>query len=313
MQTLDINSFSTQLKDIVKKAYPKAGMVTFRLFVSPTPIDAADSEGRRFTMDRLPARKRLKLKERIIDPGTNRPVTIANLTGYEEGAAVGQAQRPIIGEIEFLGANNGQIDVDPTRDPVLFERLLLSDYNANNPNPSAKEPDTGYLFGIVQPAKDAQKKFNSALDVARVLVAIDDLDDEATVRAVEKLSLPTVDRGRTLETDELKMSLVVVAQADAARVEGVLEAGENKLEELVKKAVELGILDFVEDAQQWRWKSNQQLITEAVHGYKPEQALVLYIQNNPNGTRFSQTLASAVKGKEKKTGNKPKEDDKTPA
>jgi len=293
MVTTEINGFSNKLKELSKKHMPKEGFATFKLLATPTPVDAADSTNRRFTLDRLPSRWRMLREESIIDPGTNRPVTLANLKGYRRGSVPGAPQEPIIGEIEFIGAAGGLIDV-PYTDLILFERLLFSNYNKDNPNPSAVEPELGYKFGLVKPAEDAKTTLAKVLAVSRAMNAVAELSDAAIERATDKLNLPTHDRNRKLSVEEMALRLTEVAQTEPERIESVLESGEAKLEEKIEEARQLNLIDFVEEAQQWRWKATQEPICEAVQGFKPEEALVQYIQKNANGPQFSQMLVSRI-------------------
>ena len=298
-----INNYSDELRALLDKFLPKEGEVLiFRQLYQEMKRDALNENDTPVQFMKGPRGLRLKRLESILDPGTGRPITIALLRGYVPNPSTGQLQ-PNVEEINFSSSGNNLIYVDAT-DPLLAERLLLSNKNRDCINPRKVEPETGYAYEQVKPEATAETAYQQRRKVTAAHNAIDALDAEALHRMVGKLSLPTQDNGRRLSDDELRLRLAQRAEVEPERITNLVDSQENKLEELVARAVKLGLLDFVDEAQQWRWKATQEPITEAMQGHKPEAALIRYIQANPNGVKFSQMLVSRVKQEEDKAKKK---------
>jgi len=298
-----LNQYSDELRELLDQHMPKPGQILiFRLIHNVQPLTAIGEENQTLQLEGRPARYRMLPRETIIDPGTNRPLTIANVRDWQH-TGPNNVLTPVLGELEFLGVNQGQLYASAD-DPMLCERLLLSDKNKDSINPRRRTPEHGHKFELVKPEVTAEETYKRLMKIATASTSVAALDAEQVRAIAEKLSLPTLDRGRELTEQELRLKLLGVAQAEPERIESLLESGENKLEQLIGKAEKLGLVDFVEEAQQWRWKATQEPICEAVMGYKPQEAVIRYIQSNANGPRFSQMLAGRVKSEEDKAKKK---------
>lgn len=302
-----INNFSDKLNEIIEENLPKEGQpLIFKLLFTPTKQEAINEGDVRVDFQASPRGLRMLLLETIIDPGTNKPIQIANLKGWAPNP--NGPQQPIIGEINFSNSGNNIITVGEN-DPVLAARLLLSNKNRDCINPRKQMPEGGYLFEMLKPAADAESEYDKKMALGEALSIVRTLENDEDLLAsiVDKLNIAKVDGGRKLTEKELLLKVSLVAEGDPERLTNLVEAGETKLEQLIAKAEKLGVIVFVEEAQQWRYKATQEPITEAVQGYKPAEALVRYIQGNANGTNFSRTLAGRVKQEEataKKGGKK---------
>ena len=296
-----LNNFSPELNKLLEEVMPQeeGEVLIFERIHRATPMDALNEENQAVQYNAVPGPYRIPRRETIIDPGTGRPIVIANVAGESpNGAGIMEA---VIPEVTFQPGLGHRIQVGAD-DPVLLARLLLSDKNKDSINPRKRTPDGGHVWQLVKPAAEAEDAYERAMLAADALSAVRALenDPEALALVVEKLSLPTVDRGRKFTAKEQLAKLATLANNSPETVTNAVAAGEMKLEQLIGKAEKLGVIDFVEANNEWVWKATQEPITHAVVGYKPAEALVRYIQNNPAGLKFSQMLSGRVKAEEKK-------------
>lgn len=301
MQTTEINQFGKKLQALLKENALKAGEVAiFRLLKAPTVMELVDDKNRTNKIERLPHAHSIKRITTIIDPESGMPIRIANLVGYRPSTIAGQAQEPIVKELEFLNTNNGYLRITASN-PVALARLLLDDKNKDCINPARRQPSSGYLFERVRPELQAKDQFEKLTKLLEAKAAIIELvDDEAMLKAVTtKLGLPLEENQRVLTDYELAMRLNMAADADPVRVLNAIDAGELKLEKLVNQAVEAGVIVANTEAGEWRIVANQEKITPLLQGHAPAQSLVQYIQKNPNGPAFSQMLAKQIEAAKK--------------
>jgi len=242
------NNYSEELLAYFPKATVKNPL---RFRVSNTYFD------RMLNKQVVPASTLIKSIDRIYDPGQDKEIDIAYITGSRPlGPNAAKAEEILLGEITFTRGNFGMYEWDGNKpQESLAKFLFFSNSNGSN----VGKP--WYLEGTTQ-----YEVLND--DIAKQRLGTEVLIDKAKAKLsmLDKVSLSQLgmawfpqDYDRLTE-DQLMLRLRSVAEKDPQRVLTMNENGEVQVMASVNNFVKEGLIKMNDNNTQWLFKDGTVLV-----------------------------------------------------
>lgn len=206
---------------------------------------------------------------------------------------------------------NGQTMVKPRPEAITFEtnefcikvvkrtnyellaRLLFADQCSNGLNPAREEPNGGFVYELIQPAKNAERRVIDKEAVLDAQIAVRRASDTELKQACLRLGIAASD-----DRNDNAGGLYAAAEADPKGVYAVLGDEWDKTTALVRDLSTAGIIAFDDAARAFRTVSDQKAFHNALTG-DPEQSLVKYLSDS-QGQKTKVALARLLEEKNKK-------------
>jgi len=242
------NNYSEELLSYFPKLKPGQSLV-FR--ISNTYFD------RIMNKQVVPTSTLIKPIDRIYDPGQDKEIDIAYITGSRPlGPNAAKAEEILLGEITFTRGNLGMFEWDGNKpQEALAKFLFFSNSNGSNVGkPWYLEGTTQYVIMGDDGAK--QKLGNEVLiDKAKAKLAA---LDQATLAQLGMAWFPQ-DYDRLTES-QLMLRFRSIAERDPHRILNMNESGEVQMMATVNSFVKEGLIKTSDNESQWLFKDGTVLV-----------------------------------------------------
>jgi len=223
--------------------------------------------------------------DRVFDPSKDDYVDIANISNLGVGG------KPVIKPITFSKATEGKLLLrgDKTGDKEIFEYLMMSNFNASNPN---RDKTIRPLFELVEPNKKAKESRDArglrreAMNVAAELSAAEVREFIASLNKDEK-------RDISILRDELE----IMAEKDPKQFIALSKDKNKSIQANVKKAIDKKIIAFNKETSSYLWVSTGETIVQVPRSSKASylQGFVNFVLSNKNGESVYQEIVKLLK------------------
>jgi hypothetical protein len=223
--------------------------------------------------------------DRVFDPTKDDYVDIANI------ASLGIGGKPVMSPIAFEKRNQGKLLLrgDKTGDREVFQYLMLSNFNASNPN---RDKSVNPLFELVEPAKkanDARKERSlrrEAMNVAAELSASEVREFIASMNKDEK-------RDISILRDELEN----LAEKDPKQFISLSKDKNKSIQANIKKAIDSKIIKFDKTTNTFMWVSTGETIVQVPRSSKTSylQGFTNFVLSNKNGEVVYEEIVKLLK------------------
>jgi hypothetical protein len=218
----------------------------------------------------VPTSTLIKSVDRIFDPGHDREIDIAYITGSRPlGPNAAKAEEILLGEITFTRGNLGMFEWDGNKaQEALAKYLFFSNSNGSNVGkPWYLEGTTQY---IVMGDDGATAKLGNEVLIDKAKAKLASLE-EATIAQLGMAWYPQ-DYER-LTQPQLMLRLRSVAERDPQRILTMNETGEVQIMASVNSFVKEGLIRMNDNQTQWLFKDGTPLV-----GIKGDEAPYLAIK-----------------------------------
>ena len=179
----------------------------------------------------------------------------------------------------------------------LLARLLFSNQCRNGLNPAKEEPNGGYVYELIEPAKNVEKAVIDEEAILDAKILVRRASDAEAAEACSRLSLP-VSQDRNANTK----ALYAHAELDPKAVVSVLNDEWNQTAALVRDLLSSNFITFDEAARTYRTVSDQKAFHNVLTGDQ-EQSLIKYLSDS-QGQKTKTALTRLLEEKAKKGGKR---------
>ena len=212
-------------------------------------------------------------------------------------------------------SHNGQMVVTPRPESITFEpkefcvkvvkrndrellaRLLFADQCRNGLNPAKEEPNGGFVYELIEPAKNVEKAVFDEEAILDAKILVRRASDAEAAEACSRLSLPvSPDRNANTKT------LYGHAALDPKAVVAVLNDEWTVTAALVRDLLANSLITFDDAARTYRTTSDQKPFHNVLTGDQ-EQSLIKYLSDS-QGQKTKTALTRLLEEKNSKKGKR---------
>lgn len=223
--------------------------------------------------------------DRVYDAKKDDYVDIANIS------TLGVGGKPIFAPIAFERKTKGRLLLKGSRtgDREVYQFLMMSNYNASNPN---RDKNVTPLFELVEPNKKAEESRKSrtlrreAMNVAAELSAAEVREFVASLNKDEK-------RDISILRDELE----TMAEKDPKQFIAMSKDKNKSIQANVKLAMDKKIIAFDKESMTFNWVSTGEAIVQVPRSSKKSylQGFTNFVLSNKNGDSVYEEIVKLLK------------------
>ncbi len=223
--------------------------------------------------------------DRVYDAKEDDYVDIANIS------TLGVGGKPVFAPIAFERKTKGRLLLkgSKTGDREVYQFLMMSNYNASNPN---RDKSVTPLFELVEPNKKAEESRKSrtlrreAMNVAAELSAAEVREFVASLNKDEK-------RDISILRDELE----TLAEKDPKQFIAMSKDKNKSIQANVKLAMDKKIIAFDKESMTFNWVSTGEAIVQVPRSSKKSylQGFTNFVLSNKNGDSVYEEIVKLLK------------------
>lgn len=207
--------------------------------------------------------------DRVIDPKTGEQIDISYIVRERPGAVNEDRSSYIeLGKIKFIRALAGKIILngDDAKDKKLYEYLSLCNWNKSNRGKPYHIPPYRYIFGELNPHKQAEDKRLYKRQIREAEEVIDAMTLRKLQQMCKGLALPA-----STNEDLMAISLMKFAEKDPQKFLLLKDDYEVKYKADIQEAVDHAII--ATNDKHWVWADSNLRICSIPNGVNASQAL----------------------------------------
>lgn len=254
----------------------KGEVVTFRINnIKPDPTHP--------TGKRMPACKIIPSRDIIYL--NEEPVEIAAIK------TIGSDKRVIFYDIKFTRESEGTINCigGTAHAQNLYEYLMLSNFREGNP---IRDPGAEKVYYLVDPVGKAKEKRASRSQMLKAVDIAENMTDD------DVLTFIAAQGWKKQDMELLRDKIEEIAMKDPVNFMRMASDRNNEMKATIKRAIDEGVLVWDKSKYEFRWSSNDELITRVPRSEQGSHldGLLNFILNAEHGPAVYKELTSKLKG-----------------
>lgn len=233
----------------------------------------------------MPSSHMIPTVDRVYDSEVDDYIDIASIK------SLGVGGKPIFNTIQFTKQDKGLMALQGSRtgDREIFQYLMLSNYNASNPN---RDTTVVPLFKLVEAKKEAaesRKQRNLRRDAMNVAAELSAAEVREFIASLNK----DEDRDISILRDELE----VLAEKDPKQFISLSKDKNKSIQANCKKAIDQKVIKFDKATSSFTWVSTGETIVQVPRSSKSSylQGFTNFVLSNKNGELVYEEIVKLLK------------------